>query len=227
MMNNRRGVSLLDILIILVLLSFAVAIALPLMNQHKTGSHRVACASNLSQLGKGLILYADQGNIYPSVSTTDNPMNPDADAQQALSLLYKYFINDLRVFSCPSKPIPRELLADIQSTGTPDWRAKSFKQSKPGIDGRSTSYGYSPGHSQEDGQCIVLADRQGIGPKGNSDNHGRDVGQNCLAAAGNVEFRDSKKSVSIENGVTITDDDIYADQTVTPKDRSDFESFLR
>ena len=79
----------------------------------------------------------------------------------------------------------------------------------------------------EDNQCVVLADRQGTGPKGNSDNHGRDAGQNCLAAAGNVKFRDTKKNASVENGVTITDDDIYADTTVTPKDRADFESFPR
>ena len=230
MMNLRRGISLIDILVVLVLISISIAIAMPLMKNKESRGHRVACASNLSQIGKGMILYADSGgngDIYPSISTTKDPMNPEADAQQALSLLYKYYINDIRVFSCPTKPLSREVLVDIPSTETPDWRTKSFKQSKPGIIGRSSSYGYSPGHKQDHNQCIVLADRQGTGPKGNSDNHGRDVGQNCLAASGNVEFRDTKKNVIIENGVTITDDDIYADQTVRPKDRFDFESFLR
>ena len=189
MMHNRRGATLLDILIILVLLSFAVAIALPMLAHARITSRRVSCASNMSAIGKAMILYADQGgngDTYPTTSTSKDPMDPNADAQQALTLFYRSFINDLRVFCCPANGIPQNVLASVLPTGNPDWRAKSFKQSKPGIDGRSTSYRYSPGHRQEDGQCIVLADRQGTGPKGNSDNHGRDVGQNCLAASGNV-----------------------------------------
>ena len=67
MMNNRRGVTLLDILIIFVLLSIAVAIALTFLAYAREQSRRVSCSNNMSAIGKALILYSDQqggGGIF-------------------------------------------------------------------------------------------------------------------------------------------------------------------
>lgn len=187
----------------------------------------------MSQIGKGMILYADQagnGEVFPTLSKTFDPNDVSGDAQQALTLLYKNYINDVRVFSCPSKPMSMDVMKSVVPSSVDGWEKSSFSQAVPGVQGRSTSYGHSTGHRQEDGQAIVLGDRQGTSWNGNSDNHGIGKGQNCLAAAGNVEFRDSKINKfgkDEADGTQLLDADIYSGNSVFPTTRVDMETFLR
>lgn len=167
--------------------------------------------------------------MYPTLGGRDEP--GAGDAQMALNLLYKSFINDIRVFSCSSKPMSQKNMDNVAPSSLAGWKLRSLKEEPPGNPALwtvSSSYGYSPGHRQEDGQVIVLADHQGGGA--NSDNHGFNKGQNCLAAAGNVEFKDSpvnKVGTDEKSGEALMDLDIYKRGGVSPAGKVEMDSYCR
>lgn len=226
-----RGLTLLEILVSLFLLTIAIAIALPILTRPREAVHKVNCASNLLQLGKAMELYAAQpgnGGLFPFLAPRSTDVE-DQDSQQALTLLYKLYVNDIRIYSCPANPLPSELLQSVVPSDSPGWKSHSFTQAIPGTVGRSSSYGYSPGHRPEYRKTIVLGDRKGTGAKGNSDNHGRDKGQYVIFASGELEWRESnvnRMGKDDDSGEVLIDSDIYAPNTISPATRTDLESYL-
>jgi competence protein ComGC len=205
------GLTLLDVIVIIAVLGFAACLLLPTLHHNDGGRRRVGCASNLSQIGKAMIMYADQPNngMFPSLSTIkDDPYGSSGDAQTALGLLYKQYLNDPRVFSCSTTRLPPARLQRLvaYSLTSSDWKAMAFTESDP------CSFGYSPGHTQDQSQVIVLADLKG--KQQNSDNHGPNVGQNVLRAGGNVEFCttivNNMGQSEDGSGDFLSDPDIYA-----------------
>jgi prepilin-type N-terminal cleavage/methylation domain-containing protein len=196
------GFTLIELLVVIAIISILASLLLPVLGRARESAKRVACASNMSQIGKAMIMYADQpsNGMYPSLSTDTADPYDTGDAQTALGLLYRQYLNDARVFSCQSKPVAPAFLQTVvpySLASNNGWQTGSFHA----VQGQSTSYGYSPGHTQDQSQVIVLADKIGSGSSTNSDNHGVNVGQNCLAAGGNVEFRSTN-----QNNMGISDD---------------------
>jgi prepilin-type N-terminal cleavage/methylation domain-containing protein len=228
---RKSGFTLIELLVVIAIISILASLILPVLGRARESARRVACASNMSQVGKAMIMYADvpANGMYPTKSTGTNPYDKTGDAQTALTLLYRQYINDIRVFSCQSKPLSAAIMQGVLPSTATSWEASAFKESPGGTAGNSSSFMYSPGHTQEQSQVIILADRQGASsnPRKNSDNHGRDVGQNCLAAGGNVEFRDSviNKMGKDDNGADIIDSDIFTDGNVTTY--PELESYCR
>ncbi len=148
--------------------------------------------------------------MYGSQSAANNML--------ALNLLYKGYIADARVFSCPQKRILPALLTAIPDT--------TSGRTAPSMTSAQSSYGYDSKHTQADADATaaIAADAKGAGA--NSDHHGPNAGQNILFAPGHVEFRDSP---IIDHGgaggiASIIDTDIYAPGTLTPGAPTGLES---
>ncbi len=191
----KRGFTLIVLLVVIAIIAILAGLILPVLARARESARRSSCASNLNQIGKACFMYADvpsNAGLYPSKGTHNAANN-----MLALNLLYKGYIADARVFSCPSYPIgPAKLAAIPDTTGG---------TKAPAMVAADTNYGYDSRHSQNDATAGLAADSSVAGA--NSNNHGANAGQNILFGGGSVEFRDS---VKINHGDGVIDDDIYA-----------------
>jgi hypothetical protein len=187
----------------------------------------------MNQLHKALTMYETDYSMYPTRAADGKNPRLDGDAQEALNLLYRQYVDDVRVFVCPSKKMPLEFLSKIEpskSTGWPGAPGTYFKEALPGAAvSLSTSYGYSSGHTSINSRVIILADHKGVGPKGNSDNHGLDAGQNVLSAGGSVGWQPGLVNAlgQDDNGKYISDRDIFSNNELLLKPFEDWDSFCR
>lgn len=170
--KNPAGFALLDMLMLVALASILIALILPFMTRMTEASKRTVCAQNMGQIHKAITMYEVDFASYPTRGR-NHPQDPRSDAQTALSLVYRQYTDDVRIFSCPSKPLDADLLKSILPSNNTKWPHEGAFAER---DGESSSYGYSPGHNSNNSRVTILADRKGSGPKGNSDNHGRNAG---------------------------------------------------
>ncbi len=171
---KKSGFTLLELLVVISIIAILAVSLTPAFSRAREAARRTTCGQSMGQIHKAITMYEVDYNCYPATGTgtlayTDKP-------QDGLNLLYRQYIDDVRVFSCPSNRMsPTELdnVAVSSSTGF----SGSLK----------SSYGYSPGHTSQNSRVVILADKQGSGV--NSDNHGKNAGQNMLSSGGSVAFQ--------------------------------------
>lgn len=64
-MSTSHGFTLLELLVVVGIISIISAIAFPLLNSAKLRSHQSACASNVGQISKAILMYVDDSNGWP------------------------------------------------------------------------------------------------------------------------------------------------------------------
>jgi len=209
-MRDARGFTLIELLVVIVIIAILAAIVLPILRARKQAALRTSCASNLNQIAKAMYMYSDVqgGGPFPNTATGNDPFAVTGSTLPSLNLLYKGYLQDPRVFSCPTKPIPPAKIKAIEPyvSGTA-WPSQKWMVPA------QCSYGYDPGHGPNDAAAAIMADRKGNGA--NSDNHFANVGQNVLIGAGAVEWRDSP--VNILDAKGLKDDDIFGLNSNIPR----------
>ncbi|MGE5609720.1 MAG: type II secretion system protein [Bacillota bacterium] len=124
--NGRRtgGFTLVELLVVIGIIALLISILLPALNAAKERANRVKCASNLRQIGQGMMLYAnDNKGSYPRTRYAPGTGNTvtlnlftgqfvtdwvndkglkDNDVTAAFFLLIKTADLNPEVFTCPS-----------------------------------------------------------------------------------------------------------------------------
>ncbi len=181
-----RGFTLIELLVVIAIIAILAGLILPVLARARESARRTSCASQINQIAKAMYMYADlpaNSGIFPTTATGTDPFANNSDGEKALSFLYRRYIADPRVFSCPSKPLAS---TDLQKFVTYD------KDNQAPDSNFKCSYGYDSGHSATDAVAAILSDSSGSGTD-NSKNHGQDaeskgLGQNVLIGAGTVEW---------------------------------------
>lgn len=129
----RRGLTYVEVLVLIGIVALVISIILPLLNRAKERSGRMRCPSNLRQIGQGLMLYAaDHKGAYPRVRHVpgspltqftgaaatqpfaENGPSPN-DVTAAIFLLIRYCDMTPGVFICPGNQKPDKLDGTIAS----------------------------------------------------------------------------------------------------------------
>lgn len=74
-MQNRKGISLMDVIIVLIVIIVAVFLFLPYLSMpRKRPPHRIVCATNLKGIGTAMMTYGlDYDDEYPVIGGKDAP----------------------------------------------------------------------------------------------------------------------------------------------------------
>ncbi len=106
----RRGFTLIELLTVIAIIAILAAVLFPVFNRARAKGYQTTCLSNLSQLGKGFILYMqDSGGFIPTWCIIhNNPGSPPASQMSPGFLTWDAvlmpYIRNSAILKCKGNP---------------------------------------------------------------------------------------------------------------------------
>ncbi|MCX7806421.1 MAG: type II secretion system GspH family protein, partial [Planctomycetota bacterium] len=115
--KGEGGFTLIELLVVIAIIAILAGLVLPVLARAREVAKRTSCGSNLSQIGKAMQLFSNvpaHRGMYPAYPV-DAADRSQYNVWQSLNWLYgDRYIKDVRVFSCPSKPMSDAALKNLQ-----------------------------------------------------------------------------------------------------------------
>jgi prepilin-type N-terminal cleavage/methylation domain-containing protein/prepilin-type processing-associated H-X9-DG protein len=127
---KRRGFTLIELLVVIAIIAILAAILFPVFARARENARRTSCASNLKQLGIGLMMYAqDNDETLPKVYITNHAGEFPGGKWFASpydhwlfwpQIAYTY-TKSLDMLYCPSRPLPNAANRAVANYGANSW----------------------------------------------------------------------------------------------------------
>lgn len=124
---KRTGFTLIELLVVIAIIAILAAILLPALSRAQEAARRIACASNLKQMGTVFKMYTaeQRGGQFPPVKAT----HCDGTPTEGLSTIprgeaiYPGYLTDLQILICPSSVVDKDpvVLWDQGETLATNW----------------------------------------------------------------------------------------------------------
>ena len=184
-MCRRSAFTLIELLVVIAVIMILAALVMPAMMKAVSMSERVRCGSNLGQINRGLLIYANHYNRFFVTFRVDpngtHHHPPGCSDDNLKPLVDEGYVPDIKVFACPSTEDNPQTSDDLRRKRT---------------EGGKGSYEYcgehKPGLRYPDANttiCVVAFDEDGNGLNCyiDKDNHGSS-GHNVLFLDGHVQW---------------------------------------
>ncbi len=148
---SNKGFTIVELLIVIAIISILTGVLLHAISRARESGRRTQCASNLRQIGFGLIMYSNENKeTFP---------NGGATAMTDLDKLYPDYVSERRAFKCPCDNL---VTVEENSNIT---AGDAFEKDE-------CSYGYDNTHTPaNDPSVAIIADR----PTNNTANNPKDM----------------------------------------------------
>ena len=98
----HKAFTLIELLVVIAIIAILAAILFPVFARARENARRSSCASNLKQIGLGVMQYTqDYDEIYPPIRHQNSTFTPNWG-----QMIYPY-VKSTQVYRCPSSPIAR------------------------------------------------------------------------------------------------------------------------
>jgi prepilin-type N-terminal cleavage/methylation domain-containing protein/prepilin-type processing-associated H-X9-DG protein len=102
--RTRRGFTLIELLVVIAIIAILAAILFPVFAKAREKARQITCASNLKQIGLGILqYYQDYDETFPSVTNNNTaPVTPAGWADEI-----QPYLKSVAVLHCPDDPTPQ------------------------------------------------------------------------------------------------------------------------
>ena len=106
MRRQQNSFTLIELLVVIAIMGLLVGMLLPVLGAAREKARRASCINNLSQLGKSLVMYADDNKgqipLMDPYNADMNNMIHHLSGPKGMGLLYPEYNNSSRLYFCPS-----------------------------------------------------------------------------------------------------------------------------